>query len=309
MDTKKMYLLVLGIVLIGSIGALTVNQEVVATVVPGIFTVYSPINGEIYGDRMVLINVSMSSEADLRYSNNGNNFITICRNCDTYSKRKPFDDGFHVLTLQAIFDNGYVNEYRNFTVDSKDPKIKKTLPKKGFANGWFEVDFDEANPTSVTLYYAQEKKDIDLGTCSQKKDMYSCITNVDLSAYEGTEIKYWFEVKDIADHFDLSKETTLMVDLTDPVVNNPDSFFYYENGTNKVYFHMDITEVNFEEISYSYIDSKGNFRNGKICTKLKDGVCDKKLSFDDGIYALTVYVSDQAGNSISLPAEFIVKKE
>jgi hypothetical protein len=308
MDTK-VYMLALGIVLIGSITALTVNQEVIATVVPGLFTVYSPVEGEIYSDRMVLINVSMDSEADLRYSDNGGNFITICRDCDSYSKRKPFDDGAHLLTLQAIFENGFVNEYRTFTVDSKDPKIKKTLPKKGFANGYFEVDFEEANPTAVTLYYEQESKNIDLASCGVKKGLAFCVTSVDLSAYEGKEIQYWFEVKDIANRFDLSKKTKLMVDLTDPVVNNADSFFHYEEGTNKVFFHINITEENFGEVSYSYIDDKGKLRHGKICTKLEEGMCEKKLTFDDGSYELTIYVSDEAGNSISLPANFVVDED
>ena len=57
----------------------------------------------------------------------------------------------HQLTIFAMFDSGNVYEYINFTVDTKKPKITKTEPRRGFANGIFEVEFiepSEQNPNA-----------------------------------------------------------------------------------------------------------------------------------------------------------------
>ena len=53
---------ILGIFLIGSVLASTVEQQVTVTILPGAIDIYSPVQDAIYTDRMVPINLSMSAE-------------------------------------------------------------------------------------------------------------------------------------------------------------------------------------------------------------------------------------------------------
>ncbi|MCX6750835.1 MAG: hypothetical protein NTZ83_05235, partial [Candidatus Pacearchaeota archaeon] len=41
-----------------------------------------------------------------------------------------------------------------------------------------------------------------------------------------------------------------------------------------------------------------------MCTRLTNGYCYKKQSFTKGNYSLSIQISDKAGHSIALPANF-----
>lgn len=316
---KKLFLLlILAITLATYAIALETTQKVTVTVLPGDIDIYSPIQKGIYSERMVPINLSMSSEVNsFKYSDNGDRLRTLCRNCDEYGftklKRKPFDDGFHELTIAAIFDAGTIYKYINFTVDSKAPRITKTEPKRGFASGDFEIQFLEENPALVALHYGsknpgQETKNLDINNdCHIDRGKHYCKINVDLEEYDEEEIEYWFEVEDIAGNTDESKPTKVNVDMTGPILNNPYSF--WEQGKGKynkyIYFNINITEKNFEEISYIDLnDSKPRTR--ALCTRLKKGICEKRTRFGKGDHVLDIQISDEAGNTIAERIEFDV---
>ena len=60
------------------------------------------------------------------------------------------------------------------------------------------------------------------------------------------------------------------------------------------------------EITYSYIDSRGRLRETRLCLRLKDGICETKKIFSSGDYNLTVSIKDEAGNVIEKDANFTV---
>src|SRR3989344_4317083 len=131
---KTFLLLILGILLVGSVLALTLSQNLTVNILPGAFEVFSPVQDVIYGERLVPINLTMSTEVFyFKYSDNGSGLKTLCRNCNEYGfseiKKKGFSDGFHELVIFGVFENGNVSEIRNFTVDSKIPKVIKATPK------------------------------------------------------------------------------------------------------------------------------------------------------------------------------------
>lgn len=311
---KKILILILGILLFGSVLvlALEVMQNVTVTVLPGAIDVFSPVQDALYTNRMVPINLSMSAEVSyFKYTDNGGSLITLCRNCNEYGfsklKRKPFDDGFHNLTIMAIFEAGSVYEYRNFIVDTKEPRITKTEPTKGFATGEFSVEFQEKNPTSLFFNYGNDavglrNEQVNLEDCySPKRNKMRCDIEINLTDFDLQEIKYWFNITDILGNYDESKPRALNVDVSNPIINE---FNYTING-RYITFFLNIIEPNFGKINYiDWNESTPRWR--LLCSKLKNGICEKRKSFKLGEHNVSIEVLDEAGNSISERIEFNV---
>ena len=283
-----------------------------------IITPTSPSNDALFSSRKVPVMFTLSETANVYYLdliNGRGRWGKLCSDCTLdYKKNVTFEEGHNLIQFKAIDPSGNEGFSGNvsFFTDSKKPKIKKTSPKKGFANGEFSVDFQEQNPAILTLYYGHNgssSMDVPLSNCvpsGTSNDKQHCEVNADLSAYNGQEIDYWFTLTDIVGNSINSKVLDLEVDLTAPVINNPSSFFTYQTGTKYVQFNLSITETNFDEVIYSYTDSRGKFKEKTICSRLKEGVCGKRLSFKEGEYHLTVSAWDEAGNSVALPADFTV---
>lgn len=284
---------------------------------PPTLTITSPSEGQLFSSRKALVEFSVNELADVYYTDvidGRGRWSRLCSDCVVYSKNISFDEGQNIIQLKAVDDAGNeaLSNNISFFIDSKKPKIKKTLPKKGFANGEFWVNFQEENPESLILYYGingSNSMNVDLSSCipsGTSNDKQSCTANVDLSSYDGQEISYWFTLMDIVGNSVSSKPINLEVDMTAPQVLNPGDFFHYENGTKYVYFHLNITEENFDEVIYSYLDDMGRLKEKLLCSRLKEGMCEKRVSFKEGEYHLTVSAWDEAGNSAALPADFNV---
>ncbi|MEK6887186.1 MAG: hypothetical protein AABW88_05130, partial [Nanoarchaeota archaeon] len=246
---KKLLLITIGILLIESVLAFNAIQNITVIILPGIIDVFSPVQDAVYNNRMVLINLSMSANVSyFKYADNGGSLRTLCRKCDSYSKKKPFDDGFHELTIFGIFNIGTVYNYVNFMVDSKKPRILKTNPRRGFATGFFEVEFEEENPVSLFLNYGNELRnaELNISECEKKKTKRICNVSVELADYDLQEIEYWFNITDIAGNSDESKNISIDVDVSAPII----SFFNYSINGEYVTFLLNITEPNFEEVDY-----------------------------------------------------------
>ena len=159
--------------------------------------IFSPVEGSLYLTRMIPINISMDHPVNFfkyskHYSDNGGRFVTLCRNCNDYGfnklKRKPFDEGFHNLVIMISSHGEKVYKSVNFTVDSRKPRIRKTYPKRGFADGYFELEFQEENPKSVFLNYGNDitgwrAAELDVGECYPKRRYTVCNVSVGLGDY------------------------------------------------------------------------------------------------------------------------------
>ena len=239
---------------------------------------------------------------------------SLCtRNCNGYGndrvKYQSFNDGFHNITFKAIKNNSVVDEETaGFIIDSKKPRISKTEPMRGFASGIFNVEFTEDNPKELILYYGNSirNKTLDIESeCILDRTKYKCQSGVNLSNFDGQKITYWFELKDIIGNTHTSREIKLDVDTTSPVLNNPDSFWKQGEGRyyKYVYFNLNVTEQNFDEISY--IDSSDSrLRKTVLCSRLRNGLCEVKKSFRTGEHNLTLSISDDARNSIEKNIDF-----
>ncbi|MAG27355.1 hypothetical protein CMI47_17620 [Candidatus Pacearchaeota archaeon] len=292
----KKYLILLSILLVPL--AIAATQNVTVEVLPGSIDIFSPIQDTIYTSRQVPINLSMNTNVNFfRYSDNGKRFRTLCRNCDSYGfsklKEKPFNDGFHNVIILGIFNSGNISHEINFTVDTRDPRITRTEPSRGFALGNFEVEFQEANPKDLTLYYGNSIKSVpvDLAQCTKERSRTLCLQQVNLSEFNGQEIQYWFNITDILGKTANSKIKTLKVDTQAPVINS----FNFTIDKRRVEFLINITEPNFNRVKYiDFTDRNPRLKN--LCSRLEDGICQKKRSFRKGTHNLTIEITDDVDN-------------
>lgn len=273
------------------------------------FTVNSPTEGGVYSNRRVVFDIETNEPSTFTYTDNINGrgrIKNMARNVFSYLRALSFKDGLNDITIFANDRFGNTGEMRvTFFVDSKAPRISRTLPKKGFANGDFEVQFKEQNPERLTLVYGNDETGyresvVDIDTCRIDRGRYYCSISVDLDEYDGQILLYYFELEDISGKGTESRPVDLSVDITAPVLLNPDTFWYQGEGRNSkyIYFDMEIDEDNFDEITF--IDNEARRpREKRICSRLRDDKCIKRVSFRTGHHTLDVQIVDDAGNAVS----------
>lgn len=281
------------------------------TALPEYF-IYSPLNGT-YGSRRVRFNLTLDAIADyLGYINLDNkrpSWRTLCRDCNEYGysnkKLKSLNEGENELILRAIDNYGQRKEERiSLFIDSKKPRVHKTFPRRNkYTNGNdFYVKYSEDNfvNLSILIWFNGSFERFETG-CQESGKYQECYFNLDLSKYQGEEIEYQIEIWDIVRRI-TSRKTRVKVDVIEPVVNN---FEYIVEG-RKVNFKFNISEENFDEVRYSYVDNRGRFKDRKLCSRLKNGICEKKKSFKSGVYNFTFSVLDDAGNRVEFVEEIEV---
>ena len=295
-------------------GCSTIGNTTNMDTQPPQLTIYSPIDGEVYSSRKVLFDIRSDEPASLYYIDNINGrgqWKRLYSYTQSLTKGVSFKDGLNDVTIRGIDKNGNEAEVvRSFYVDSKNPKIKKTYPKSGFASGLFEVEFQEENPAELILHYGNhdnmEFEELNINECEIVKGKYYCSVEVDLNSYDGEIIEYWFELRDIAGNVDENKPVSLEVDIGAPVLINNGRLNevggFASQGVEKynkyIYFSLEIGEPNFDEVSYiDWNDKKPKWK--RLCSRLKDGKCETKKSFRKGEHVVDVQISDEAGNVIS----------
>jgi len=269
-----------------------------------LLTVYSPIDG-IYNTRRTLFNMTINEKVELieyiNYNDRRPRWKRLCRNCDEYGfyreRTKTLKEGENNISIKAIDYFGQIKE-ENITIfiDSKKPRIRRTYPQMGFTDGLFEIEFEELNPKEVWLNYGNSYRnaEVNLSACVVDRRYTKCNISVNLSDYDGKEIEYWFNISDIAGNTDESRHRDLDVDLSDPIINNVS----YEIDGRSVYFSINVTEAYLDEVGYFYNNSKGRLRERRLCSKLEDGICEKKVSFGEGYHNIAIYVIDEIGNKV-----------
>ncbi|MEK6885026.1 MAG: hypothetical protein AABY22_35670 [Nanoarchaeota archaeon] len=225
----------------------------------------------------------------------------------SYNRAVSLKEGPNNITIRGVDLSGNIAELnRSFSIDSKAPKITKTSPKKGFSDGSFTLEFKEENPKELKLHYGNSDTGmretvVNLNNCTKIKTRNVCNIDVNLNDYNGEQIQYWFELKDIADSIAQSRPVFLDVDAVDPVINN----INYTIIIKSVQFKINITEDHFDIVEY--LDSTDdNPKWKKLCSKLKDNICIAKKSFTSGEHDLSIQVIDEAGNSVAEGISFVI---
>ena len=275
---------------------------------PPILIVNSPINQETYNNKKVLFDLSANEPSTFYYKYTGETKWKKLSRGDSHKSFASLREGEDEVVIRAVDSSGNIADVELLLfIDSKKPKILKTEPKNGFADGTFLVQFKEDNPSELKLHYGNEdtgmrEAELDLNSCTKIKDKTTCEADVALNDYDGESIEYWFALKDIADNSAESKHLILNVDIKNPVIKNLD----YTINKNRVEFNIEIEEDNFSELEY--LDSGDKNPTWKmLCSKLKNNVCNVRKSFSIGEHELSIQVIDKAGNSVAESIQFTIQ--
>jgi len=274
---------------------------------PPILRVNNPINQETYNSKKVLFDLSTNEPAIFYYKYEEETKWKKLSNGDSYNGFVSLKEGEDDVVIRAVDSSGNTADTKLLLfIDSKIPKILKTSPKKGFADGTFSVQFKEDNPTELKLHYGNEdtgirENSINLNDCTTIKDKTACEVDVNLDDYNGEGIEYWFALKDIADNSAESKHLSLSVDNKNPVIKE----LNYTINKNRVEFNIEIEEENFDIAEY-FDSSDKNPRWRTLCSKLKNDVCTAKKSFSMGEHEISIQVIDEAGNSVAESIQFTI---
>jgi len=118
--------------------------------------IISPISG-YYNAQNILFNINLNKTAnEIDYIDNSNTrpkWITLCKNCNTFSKVIKFSDGNHSIGIKAILSDKVLSDTTNLFIDSKNPSITSSYPKSNsFINGsYFNVNYNENNLVDIYL--------------------------------------------------------------------------------------------------------------------------------------------------------------
>lgn len=277
-------------------------------------TISSPEQDEMYTSKSVLLELKLDEEGSVYYYDNLNGrgrWVRVCSDCTSYSKSRRFNEGLNDLTFRAVDvlgNEAFLN--RSFFIDSKKPKIHKTLPREGYASGFFEVQYTEENLEKVEItygnYFKGFKTKLADGSSTAILDCVSgtkqwCGIELELGEYEGQVISYYFLVTDRAGNYKESQPKQLEVDTTEPVINE----LNYTIDGRLVSFLFNITEENFNSITYyDYSEARPRWRS--LCSSLRDGICRGRKSFANGYHLIDIQVTDEAGNAVGKSVEFSV---
>jgi len=181
-------------------------------------TINSP-DLEVYSNRRVLLDIITSEKVDKIVYVYNNRERRLCRNCDSVNKKVRFKEGSNEIIFKAIKDGEVVNEKTvSFSIDSRKPKIRKTIPKKNsyINSGDFSVIYNEQNLESVRLIISDQVIEFEGCTSGNRQE---CSKKIDLSNYEGT-IDYYFFIEDISGNNATKYVRNIKVDITSPIINN-----------------------------------------------------------------------------------------
>jgi len=159
---------------------------------------YSPIQGFLYNKTMILERFELGGSAKIEQKIS-DGWLALCKNCSYYNQTRSFQDGLNQLVIKTTDPAG--NEIligRNFTVETKKPRIVKTWPT-GYTNGSFAVQLSEENLVNVTLFYLNGSSGLyqryPVPGCTSGIARW-CNTTIDLSPYNGQYISYYFNLTD-----------------------------------------------------------------------------------------------------------------
>lgn len=300
---QVMFVMIFIIMIIGTINA--VNQPIEVKVLPDISAI-SPLPDHFYSSKNILVNINYNGE-NIQYSDNGKNFLQLCINQVNCNQMIYLLDGKHDLTFKMSFKDSeakFVN-INNITIDSKKPVLKNHKPFGEFADGRFTIRFEELNPAILTVSYGNNANNykteyIDLNACKAERIDRVCSTNLNLAEYDGQFINYFFKLTDIAGNSAASNPAKIKVDAKLPVIN---SIVY---NTNKKKVIISASESNLEGI-YFYDNYEGPRAKWiKICSRLKNAICEHNKRLNSGKHNIIIRVVDKAGNSIEKQATVVV---
>jgi len=276
---------------------------------PPVIDINNPQEGSLYIEKSPLLDIELDETGDIYYTDNLKNdgkWTRVCTRCNGYDRKRTFKEGLNNLTFRATDPLGNSAYYNlTFFIDTKKPKITKIDPRNGLTSGSFYVEFREDNPLTLTAIYnasPTQTESINLeDSCIVEKSKHSCSFDLDFENLNNKTVRVIFNLTDIAGNSYSSKPILLKVDTTFPVINSLD----YELEGLGLNIITNITEANFDDVSYiDNSDPKSRWK--RLCSSLKNGICQRKITLRSGNHSLDIQVTDDAGNSVAQNIQVII---
>ncbi|MEK6952334.1 MAG: putative metal-binding motif-containing protein [Nanoarchaeota archaeon] len=268
-------------------------------------TLNSP-QGGVFNSKKIIFDLVMNQEVEelsyIDYSDERQRQQSLCRKCKEYGNTqiqiKNLKEGVHNITFIASKYGYYEEQTVSIFIDSIEPKIKKTIPKKKeYGNGSFIISYEEDNPKQITLYYGNLVNGKDDCSFNADEKTKSCTFDVDLSEFDNKSLVYSFEIEDMAGNKEQSKETEIYVDLTKPGINK----LNYSIESRKVNFDIEVNE----KVDLEYYDENERRPKWKsLCRRCN--TYDRKKLFGLGEHNIIIRVTDKAGNTEEKDATFFI---
>jgi hypothetical protein len=272
---------------------------------PFTLTVFSPLS-QIYGVRRVLFNMTTNVQAEtiefINYDSSDPEWGILCLECTGYGdseiRSRILLEGNNSLSFRATDVFGQIREVNvSLFIDSIAPRITSTFPKRGkYTNGsMFFVRYSEDFLENITLFLDNELIAQEILFIGCPSGGYqACGASIDVSAYDGQAISYYFDVRDLVRNKS-SRVTNIFVDTTSPIlqVHNP---LNASLQARRVDFNMSASE----QVIFEYYDADSFFpRWRRLCNGcLSYGFENVKTKlFSSGTHHLTFRARDKAGNS------------
>jgi len=279
--------------------ATSVDSDVISLIVDTtdpIITINDP-QSTPYNTKKIPLDIDLSEDVELlEYldaADPNGRWRKLCKNCEEYDKTKSFKEGYHDLILRATdYAGNDAEEMVSFTVDSKDPKIKRIEPRKGkYGNGTFYIKYQEDNLQSISLFYKEESETeytaVSNEDCPSGKNAECYFYVPELEGVAQKDHSYYFIVYDLATDVQ-SKIYNFILDSVAPEFTKVDKTM---NG-RKVYFDIELNEDSTLEYLDSFDGDKAKFR--RLCSNCDS--YDRRKSFRIGHHELTLKATDKAGN-------------
>lgn len=272
--------------------------------------VNEPINGKVYdSDRSVVFDLESDEDADFYVAKDiykPEGWTRLCRDKKECEKKVRLAEGDNRVLVKAINSKGQSKLVGpiSFFIDTRKPRITRTMPRRGSVTngGDFSVKYREENLKQITLYYGRglTRQSFTKTNCESGKDK-TCEFSVDLSAFNGKEIDYWFEIEDVAGSKTTSRTTNVIADTSDPKINHKE----FKVKKRRVSFVFDIEEANFKEVRYmDKEDRRPRWR--RLCSNLRVGRCNPSKSLRSGTHILDIEAIDKAGNNVFLYQDLLI---
>lgn len=250
-----------------------------------------------YDNKKILMDIEVDEEVELLeyidVADPRGKWRRLCSDCEDYYKSKSFKEGFHDLIIRATDYAGNEDEaYVSFTVDSKEPKVKRMEPRKGkYGNGNFYIQYQEDNLQQIELYY-KEVSEIEYTTvtktdCPSGKNAECEFYVPELEGIAEADYSYYFVLYDLATDVQ-SKEYEFVLDSVAP------SFIKVDHTVDgkRVYFDIELDEEADLEYMDTFDGDRARFK--RLCSNCDS--YDKRKSFKSGNHELTIRATDEAGN-------------
>jgi hypothetical protein len=143
------------------------------------------------------------------YSDNGKSFRDLCWGQESCEGKRTFSDGWHNLTIKAIYDGGIeIEKVVTFFIDSTSPKIISSTPRRNtVVSTDFEVIYTEQNLQEITLYIenATNTKEFTTTSCPSGESQKCSFNDPNLEGMNKQTLRYWFKLKDSLNTVESSK--------------------------------------------------------------------------------------------------------